>query len=315
MPDPTSGSHSLKARLFYGVWSPALTPVDEDLAPDPQRFEKHTRWLLANGCHRVVVFGTTGEAPSFSVHERMRFLEGTLEAGIPSERLAVGTGCAALTDSVRLTRHAADRGCHTVLVLPPFYFKGPPEEGLYRSFAEIIERAGASELRVILYHFPKMSSVPITPGLLRRLRDAYPRQIVGLKDSSGNWKETATFLSEFPDLCIFPGSEEFLLRGLMEGGVGCISASANVNPRPIRAVLDAWLRGSDDVEVLQEGINAVRLLLEAQPLIPALKHIVAHYRNDPGWRRLRPPLTPLHAAAGDELLSGLARTGFRLDLQ
>ena len=160
---------SLEARPYFGVWAPALTPVDKELRADIHRYATHARWLLHNGCHRIVVFGTTGEAPSFSVAERSSALEGLLKAGLSPQHLVVGTGCAALTDTVTLTKHAVGLRCNTVLMLPPFYFKGSTEEGLFRSYAEIIERVGSSDLNVVLYHFPRMSAVPITPELLRRL--------------------------------------------------------------------------------------------------------------------------------------------------
>ncbi len=293
-----------------GVWSPALTPFDRDLAPDGPRFVSHVDWLLQNGCHGVAVFGTTSEATSLSVAERIGLLEKLLEAGVEPARLMVGTGCAALPDTVNLTARAAELGCNRVLMLPPFYYKGVSEQGLFDSYSQVIERVGRSDLQVYFYHFPRLSGVPITAGLIARLLGAYPDTIAGLKDSSGDGDNTAELIRRFPDLAIFPGSETFLLAMLEKGGAGCITASANANPWAIRRVWDAFGAGDTDVAALQAGIDATRHAIEAHPMVPALKYIAAHHRADPAWRRVRPPLVALDDDAGEPLLAALADQGF-----
>ena len=190
-----------------GIWSPVLTPVDADLNPHPGRFVAHARWLLDNGCHGLVVFGTTGEANSFSVDERIELLDAAVSAGLPRERLLVGTGCCALTDTVRLTRHALSLGIGGVLALPPFYYKDNSDEALFASFDEVIQRVGGSGFKLYLYHFPRLSGVPITPGLLERLLAAYPDTVAGVKDSSGDWGNTRMMLERFPEIAIMPGAE------------------------------------------------------------------------------------------------------------
>jgi 4-hydroxy-tetrahydrodipicolinate synthase len=291
-----------------GLWAPALTALDDDLAPDAGRTTAHLRRLLDGGCHGVAIFGTTGEANSFSVAERKSVLEAVLEAGVAPERLMVGTGCCALSDSLELTRHAAALGCKQALMLPPFYYKDMSDEGLFASYAEVIERTGNPDLRVVLYHFPRLSGVPITHGLIARLLAAYPDTVTGLKDSSGDAEGCADFIARFPNLSVFPGTETIMLDMLERGAAGCISASANVNAPAIRAVYDAWQAGEAEARELQEGITATRLVLQANPMIPTLKHLLARRLGDPAWRGLRPPLTPLsaeQAAALDAALSGL----------
>lgn len=295
----------------HGVWAPALTPVDAQLAPDARRFIEHVRWLLDTGCHGVVLFGTTGEAPSFSVEERIAMVDAALDAGLPADRLIVGTGCPALTDTVRLTAHAVRQGCAGALVVPPYYFKAPAEDGVFASYAEIIERTGGDGLRLYLYHFPRLSCVPITPSLVERLVERYAAVIAGIKDSSGDWAGTEEFLRRFPDLAVFPGSEAYLLAALEKGGAGCITATANINAGAIRAAFDAWRSGSERAKALQAEIEATRKAVEAYPLAPALKHLVAHYRAEPGWRRVRPPMVPLAEEAGDRLVAALTGQGFR----
>jgi 4-hydroxy-tetrahydrodipicolinate synthase len=301
------------ADRAQGLWAPALTALDEDLAPDAGRTAAHVRRLLdQEGCHGVTIFGTTGEATSFSVAERKAVLEAVLEAGVPAARLMVGTGCCALTDSVELTRHAADLGCTRVLMLPPFYYKGVSDEGLHASYAEVIERTGDAKLEVYLYHFPRLSAVPITHGLVERLLTTHPQTIKGIKDSSGDPEGCAHFIARFPGLAIFPGTEAIMLDMLELGAAGCISASANVNGPAIRRVWDAWKAGREDRQDLQDEITATRLVLQANPMIPGLKQILAHRLGDSAWLELRPPLTPLTSAQATALEAELARLGFDL---
>ncbi len=303
---------SAVTRPIHGVWSPVLVPVREDFAVDTERFLDHARWLLDRGCHGLALFGTTSEANSFSVDERMTLLEAALEAGIDPERLMVGTGCCALTDSVRLTRHAAEHGCKKVLMLPPFYYKGVSDAGLYRSYATVIDRVADERLRVLFYHFPKLSGVPITVGLIELLLADYPGTTAGLKDSSGDWSNTADLIERFPEMSIFPGSERYLLQGLHHGGAGCITATANVNAAGARGVWDAWADGSDDVQARNEHLVAVRTAIEAYPVIPAQKYLLARHRMDPDWRRVRPPLLDLDDADGAKLEASLKKLDFAL---
>ena len=301
---------ALEERTHFGVWAPTLTALDDDLKPDVERTAAHARFLLDSGCHGLGLFGTTGEANSFSVEERMEVLEGLLDADIPLRRLIVGTGCCALTDTVRLTTHAARLGCKSVLMLPPFYYKNLSDNALFESYREVIERVGEDDLRIVLYHFPKLSGVPITHGVVEQLSDCYPEIIAGIKDSSGDWNNTAALIADFPNLCVFPGSEALLLRALRSGGAGCITATANINPAAIRRVYNTWLNGSAQADAEQDRITAVRRVIEVRPMIPSLKCIVGHYSQDQRWNRVRPPLVPLNVDQAEELLAELGAAGF-----
>ena len=294
----------------HGVWSPALVPLHPDLSIDSERFLGHAHWLLGQGCHGLALFGTTSEANSFSVAERKALVEQVIAGGIPPERLMIGTGCCALTDSVHLTRHAVDAGCRRVLMLPPFYYKEMSDEGLFGSYSEIIERVGDPALRVFLYHFPRLSGVPITEGLIALLVDAFPEVIAGVKDSSGDWSNTRMMLDRFPHLAIFPGSEVFLLDGLRTGGAGCITATSNVNAAGARAVFDAWHAGHGDADAKQTAATTIRGIIDRFPGIPAQKHLLARYRADPAWRAVRPPMVALTDEEGRSLGDALAEAGF-----
>jgi 4-hydroxy-tetrahydrodipicolinate synthase len=299
-------------KRLSGVLAPVLTPFRPDLAPDPARLVSHCRWLLGHGCAGLAPFGTTSEANSLSVEERERLLDALLEGGIPPERLVPGTGCCALPDTVRLTAHAVRRGCAGVLVLPPFYYKGVSDDGLFRAFAEVIERVGDDRLRVYLYHIPPVAQVGLGPALVERLLRAYPRAIAGMKDSSGDLANTKRMLDLFAakGFDVFVGSERFLLENMRGGGVGCITATGNVNAAAIDRLFREWR--SPSAERLQDEVNAVRAAIEKRPVIPALKAILAHHAGDPGWEALRPPLVALAPAQREALLADLAAQGFEM---
>jgi 4-hydroxy-tetrahydrodipicolinate synthase len=293
-----------KERNFSGVIAPVLTPFGNDGNPDPERFTEHAHWLMASGCTALAPFGTTSEANSLGLDERMEMLEELVDAGIDPAKLMPGTGTCSLSDTIVLTRHALDLGCGGMLMLPPFYYKGPSEDGLYRYFSEVIEGVGDDNLKVYLYHIPPVAQVGFSLPLIGRLLKAFPDTVVGLKDSSGDWSNTAAILAEYPQMEVFPGSEVFLLDGLKHGAVGCISATCNVSATAIREVYDKWR--TPDSEKLQTGITAIRKAIQAYPMIPALKALIAHYRSDAGWADVRPPFLPLPTADAMKVVSTLA---------
>ena len=295
---------------FAGVIPPVLTPFRPDLSPACARFTAHARWLLDEGATGLAPFGTTGEANSLSVDERLVLLESLLGAGIDPAVVMPGTGCCALTDSVRLTEAAVRAGCGGVLMLPPFYYKGVSEDGVFASIAEVIERVGDARLRVYLYHIPPVAQVGFPLSLIERLIGAYPDTVVGLKDSSGDWANTKAIIDAFPGFATFSGSEVFLLDNLRAGGAGCITATGNVNAAAIRALYDRW-QGAD-AESLQADITALRKTIQAFPMIPALKAILARHLGDADWSRTRPPLRELAAEQAKALTDSLRARAFAL---
>ena len=212
----------MKTQRITGVLAPVVTPFRADYTPDAERFVRHCKWLLAHGCAGLAVFGTNSEANSMSVAEKTDLLDALVAGGVPAATLMPGTGACALSDSVALTKKAVALGCAGVLMLPPFYYKGVSDEGLYRNFAEVIERVGDARLQLYLYHIPPVSNVPITLGLIERLLKAYPQAVAGAKDSSGDWANTKAMLDAFgaAGFDVFAGSEVFLLDGLRAGGEG-----------------------------------------------------------------------------------------------
>ena len=303
---------------FAGVLVPVLTPFISTSTstgtrsgePDTGRFIAFCRWLLDQGADGLAIFGTTSEANSMSGAERMELLDRLVAAGIPPARLMPGTGACSVTEAATLIRHAVGHGVGGVLMLPPFYYKGMDDDGLFAFFAGVIERVGSSALRMFLYHIPPQTVLGLSLDLVGRLIRAYPETVVGLKDSSGDWNNTAALLERFPGFSVFPGSEVFLLDGLRKGAVGCITATGNVNVPGIRKVYENWR--TPQADALQAEITLARKTIQAYPMVPALKRIVAHFHRDPDWAAVRPPMTALTEAQSKALLDDLAKIGFAL---
>jgi 4-hydroxy-tetrahydrodipicolinate synthase len=287
-----------------GVYAAVLTPLTRKLDVNSEPLIAHCRWLLQNGCDGLAPLGTTGEANSLSVRQRLTIIETLATSGLPTNRMIAGAGSCALADAVEVASAVAAAGCAGALMLPPFYYKKPTEDGLFAFFAEVIERVGDPRLRIYLYHFPQLSTVPITPTLIQRLMTTYPRNVVGLKDSSGDWSNTANLIKEFPGFSVFSGSEEFLLANLKAGGAGCISAGANVNAFLAQAVYQAYLSGAE-TNGPQQALTGARLVLEGYPLQAGLKQVVSAITGDPDWLNILPPNRPLSDTQARELLSRL----------
>ena len=300
-------------RLPDGVFAACLTPQhDDDLRIDIDALIEHARWLLASGCNGIALFGTTGEANSFSLSERMDALDAVLAAGLPAHRLMVGNGCCALPDTVALTRHAVACDVGGVLMLPPFYYKNVRDEGVYAAFDQVIQQVGNSGLKVYLYHFPQMSGVAFSNPVVERLLAAYPDTIVGMKDSSGDWAHMEHVARAFPGFRVFAGTERYLLDMLKAGGAGCITATANVTAPLAGAVFARWQ--AEDVQALQDRLTTVRAAIEIYPAIPALKCVMAEMTGRTTWLNLRPPLAPLHDDEAILLLEALHQLDFLTEL-
>ncbi len=293
-----------------GVLAPIVTPFDTALAVDVPRFLTHGHRLLAQGAS-LTPFGTTSESHSLSSDEQMDLLDRMLADGMPADRMMPGTGTCAIPETVRLSAHAASRGCAGVLMLPPFYYKGVSDEGLFRYFSEVIQRVGDARLRVYLYHIPPMAVVGISPALVERLLAAYPATVVGMKDSSNDWQNTLTFLQAFASggFDVFAGSDTWLLATMRHQGAGCISATVNINAPAIVRLYREWTQ--PDAAVQQAALDQVRSLMARQTnIIAALKATIAAATGDPGWHIMRPPLVELSDDARQRLATDLADTGW-----
>ncbi|SHJ25092.1 dihydrodipicolinate synthase family protein [Wenxinia saemankumensis] len=287
-----------------GLWPPAATPFDADLAVDTPALLAHCRALLADGARGIAPLGTTSEANSLTLAERRAVLDGLLDGGIPAAQLLPGTGACAVGDAVEMSRAATRAGCAGVLLLPPFFYKGVPDDGLYDYVARVVDGTGADGLRIYLYHIPQMAGAGWSLPLIERLLRDFPGIVVGLKDSTGDWSGTRAFIETFPDLAVFPASEAHLSDAIPLGAAGCISATANVNAAGIARLIDA-LRSGAPAGDLQEEATRQRGLVTAGPLIPGIKAVIAARTGAPGWARVRPPLRPMGGGAARDLAAAL----------
>ena len=289
-----------------GVVAPILTPFEDDLSVAHDRLVAHGQRVLDEGCVGLAVFGTTGEALSVATREREAALEALVAGGIDPGVMIVGTGVTNLPGTVHLTRHAMELGCRACMVLPPFYFKDPDPEGLFRYFAGLVERIGDDRLRIVLYHIPQVAGVGLPVPLVSRLRAEFPEVVVAIKDSSGDWANTEA-LFEIDGLTVYPGAEMPLLDALDRGGPGCITATANVNAGPVAEVIRLHISGGRQAaEVAMKGVRAFRLLMQEYPAIPTQKRLLALRLGDPTWATVRPPFLPADEAVGIRLEERIA---------
>lgn len=287
-----------------GVIAPILTPFNDDLSIATDLYVDLAKRLFDEGCAGLAPFGTTGEALSVGIDERISAISALVDAGIEPSRLIPGTGLSNIADTARLSRACLDLGCLAVMTLPPFYFKAVSEDGLYRYFSELINAIGP-DARVFLYHIPPVAIVGIPPSLAARLRADFPEQIVGIKDSSGDWENTQK-LFEIDGLIVYPGSELPLIDALQLGGPGCITATANVNATAIARVVELYDQG--DIEAAQQAHEAVRqtrLAIQEHAPIPAQKRLLAMQTGDARWANVRPPLDAMSESDGKNLAAAL----------
>ena len=285
-------------RDLRGVIAAIATAVDDSGEPDCARSIALARFLLANGCDGLNVLGTTGEATSFSLDQRRRVMNAYADSDLPLDRMMVGTGAAALADAIALTRHAAELGFAGALVLPPFYYKGVPDDGLVAAIEAILSATSARPIPLYLYHFPAQSGLPWHVALVRRLLQNFGNRIVGLKDSSGDMAYAREAAAIAPSFKVFPSTEAALPDARSGPFAGCISATANLN-----ADLCARAYRSGDAGALAEAV-AIRKLFDGKPLVPGIKALLAHIHADRQWARVQPPLFAYPAADRATAIAG-----------
>lgn len=301
----------MQDALFGGVNAAVLTAMHADFSIDLDRMAAHSRWLLANGCNGLGVLGTTGEANSLGISERIAVMEGLIARGIPATTMLPGTGTTAITDTVLLTRRAEALGCRGALLLPPFFYKNPSDDGLFAYFSEVIQRVGGN-IKLYLYHFPAQSAVPFGIDLIGRLLRAYPGKVKGIKDSSGDFANTRAYADHYAKdgFEVYCGDDGALHALLNAGGAGCITAAANVGCALSAQVYANWnnARGAE----VQTTLSAVRKAVTSAPLIPGLKALVARNTANPAWNHIRPPHLALGAEAAGTLFATFDASGVTL---
>lgn len=295
-----------------GPWGATLTPL-VDGRIDNEKLAAHCLSLIENGLNGVVLFGSTGEAASFTVAERRESLEFLRESGLPGEKIIVGTGCCATPDTVELTSHAIDHECAGVIVIPPYFYKPLQEQGLFDVYARLIESVATRNLKIYLYNFPDLSGVPITSEFVQRLCENYPDQIAGIKDSTGDLDNTLSLVKEFPQLRVFTGDDDLLWPVATAGGAGSITATANVIPQLLASVWRAVVEGADNPpEEHKTASDIWTLFLNHYPIVEALKECMVRISGDPNWRSVREPLCELPEAERSELIDRIAAAGLSI---
>lgn len=290
-----------------GVFCAAATPVNDAGEIDTAHFIKHAQKLLADGCHGVALLGTTGEANSFSIAERKAILEAAVKAGIAPSQLMPGTGHCAIPDTIELTLHALSLGVNKVVMLPPFYYKNVSDDGVFSAYARIIDGIADDRLRVILYHIPQMSAVPISFALIERLLAAYPKTVVGIKDSAGDLSNMLALLKTFPGFTVLAGADPLMKPLLEAGGHGCITATSNLIGKQLATVFAHYTDASKtkEVEAAQNHIVAMRNISNKFVQIPSVKALLAHRYGDDAWANVRPPLVKLTMVQRAELAGAM----------
>ena len=295
--------------MIKGLIAPILSPFNDDLSFNQDLYNALAAELLETGCSGLAPFGTTGEALSVSSAERMAALEGLVASGIDPQVIIPGTGLCNLPESIALSKHAIELGCAGVMTLPPFYFKGLGDDGYVDYFDRFIEGVDHAGLKIYLYHIPQVSGVGLSIDLVKRLRAAYPDIIVGIKDSSSNWENTAQLL-DIDGLIVYPGAELPVIDAIRLGGPGCISATANLNGTDIARVIDLCHAGQwEQAEAAHADVKAVRLLFQDYAPIPAQKALLAKRTGDSRWNNLRPPFRAISTETRDALAASLAPYG------
>ena len=293
------------------VFSPVLTPIQADLGPDVARLLKQCQWLDKNGVGQAI-FGTNSEANSFSAGQKIRTLEELVVGGLNPKHLMPGTGACSIDETVAMTKVAVNAGCAGVLMLSPFYYKDVSDEGIYRFYANVIEKVASSHLKIYVYNIPPVTKITLSLPLLERLVKDFPSTVVGIKDSSGDWAYTESVIQSLAGggFQVYAGSETFLMRTLRAGGMGCISATANVNPK---AISDLAMRWQDaDADERQAQLDIVRSAFAKYPMIPAMKTAVAHFSKESTWESVLPPLIGLQPEQKVSLLSDLEKIQFSM---
>jgi 4-hydroxy-tetrahydrodipicolinate synthase len=302
---------TLHPSTLPAVLSPVLTPFRADGSPDAKALLKQCQWLEANSVGQAV-FGTNSEANSMSDTQKMSTLTALVEGGLNPAHMMPGTGATSIDATVSMTRHAVNHKCAGVLMLPPFYYKDVTDDGLFAYYSEVIQKVGDAALQIYIYNIPPVTKITLSLALLERLAKEYPKTVVGMKDSSGDWAYTESVIKLLAPagFRVYAGSEVFLLRTLRAGGVGCISATANVNPKAIADLAANW--HAADADQKQSDLDQVRSVFSQYQMIAGMKTAVAHFSKNPEWLRVRPPLMQLNAEQQAKLLSELQKINFSM---
>ncbi|MBS0604566.1 MAG: dihydrodipicolinate synthase family protein [Verrucomicrobia bacterium] len=286
------------SELENGVYAAALTPMHPELSCDTAELADHCNDLLARGCKGVVLFGTTGEGPSFSVKERLNALERVIQAGVDPQKIILGNGSANIPDTVELAKGALKNNCRAILIAPPSFFKTVTEEGVIAFYREIIQATADPNLRVLLYHIPQFSGVPITTKIIHALREEFTDIVIGIKESEGNLNLAMEAIRIFPGFKVFVGNEKHIIETVQAGGSGTICGIANLYPELICSL---YQQGKTANAANPQALLSFFEAMKGYPFVPAFKAMMQKKRGS-AWHSVRPPLVPLSADQSNDFL-------------
>lgn len=291
-----------------GIWPALLTPLTEKLSVDTDALRTHIERLFKAGCRGCTLFGTTGEGPSFTVNERQQTLEELIATGIPAEKILVHTGAASLPDAITLSRHATDLGVHGCLIMPPFFFKGVSEHGVLDFFRQLIAGVEDQRLKLVLYHLPQISYVPLTVAICKQLIAEYPEVILGIKDSGCKREESITLTKAVSPVQVWVGNEPDLQTMSHLGSRGAVSGVANILPELVQKLVGELPTTSPEED--QSRILSFLSIFDQFPMLPAFKAMLSIAYADAGWLRMRAPLVALNEQQVAELNKVSKQLGF-----
>lgn len=298
-----------------GVFSAALTPINEDCSINLNSYLLHCQWLLKQNLTGLGIFGTTGESNSFNVDEKIQALEFLIANNISPNKLVPGTGQCSISDTVRFTKKCSAHKVRAVLILPAFFYKGVSDEGVIEYYKRVIEEVGDNDLHYILYHIPQTSGVPITFDVIEKLIKLYPNNVVGMKDSGGNIDNMLKITKFFNEFSLFSGSDSLALKVTKHGGAGAITATSNISGRLLSFIINNYKNESSidnfqDLQVLQEKIR--QTLFTHEP-VSALKAFMAVKYNNKEWNRVIPPLHKIDHPENHKTIIGLKELIKKMD--
>lgn len=298
---------------IHGLWPALLLPVNSDESLDTPRAIAHAKRMLAAGCNGVTLFGTTGEGPAFTIAERKALLESMLGSGIRADQIIVTTTALALGDAIELGRHAARLGVHRQMFMPPFYFNQPREAGVVDAVSRVVRGIDDDQLKLLLYHFPAMSTFGFSHQAITELVQRHPGQVIGLKDSSGDLAHSLALAKAFPDLSILVGAEQYVAQVMQAGGSGSINGLANVAPRLMARVIQAPDRVTPADVQLIASLLALLGVCPGMPFVGVYKLMLAEQTGDAAWLNMRAPLSPLDATEAKAVREGYRALGALLN--
>lgn len=290
------------SEQLRGVCAAVLTPLDSELRPNAAAAIPYYASLLRGGCDSLNVLGTTGEAISISVDDRLKFMEALAGSSLPRERMMVGTGAAALGDCIRLTAAASRLGFAGALIMPPFFFRGISDGGVLHFFEHLFEAVHPAKHSILLYNFPAMSGIAFHPDLVDRLVEDYPGIVAGIKDSSNDAALQREIHRRHPRLHLYPSSESFLTDAREQGFAGCISGTVALWPDLAARVWNGEASAQIELTRRRESFSGLAL-------IPAVRHVLSERTGDLDWERCMPPLMPLKDDEISALTTRLERLG------